>query len=73
MEGQQDRISFSMGLKVNLGNYESADFHISFSSDLKEGETPKGALKRISKFVEESLEAKAKEYISKREEVSEEW
>jgi hypothetical protein len=53
-----DRISYAMGIKVNLGNYESADVHISFSTDVKSGETKEQALKRAAKFVENEIDKK---------------
>jgi len=47
-----DRVSYSFGRKLNLGNYESADFHISYSTDVEAGETKKDAMARAVKFVE---------------------
>lgn len=55
-KGEPDRINYSFGMKVNLGNYESADFHISLSSDLKEGETEDEAYERVRKFVQDKAE-----------------
>jgi len=52
----EDRVSYSMGIKVNLGNYQSADVHISYSTDVKKGETPQQALNRSQKFVEDNVE-----------------
>lgn len=54
MKQQPDRISYSLGMKVNLGNYESADFHISLSSDVESGETNEQALSRLQSFVEDA-------------------
>lgn len=59
-----DRVNYSFGHKVNLGNYESADFHISYSSDVKEDETPEEALERVRKFVEGQAEEKLDELRS---------
>jgi hypothetical protein len=53
---EQDRLSYSFGVKMNIGNYQSVDFHISYSSDVKEGETPDKALTRIKKYVEAKVE-----------------
>jgi hypothetical protein len=47
-----DRVTYSFGTKLNLGNYESADFHISFSSDVKDGETCESAFNRVKAFVD---------------------
>lgn len=55
---EADRISYSFGMKVNLGNYESADFHISMSSTVKNGETPEEAMARLQKFVEDEADKK---------------
>lgn len=56
-----DRISYSMGRKLNMGNYESCDFHISYSTDVGEGETRKEALARAVKLVERSVTEKEQE------------
>lgn len=53
-----NRISYSFGMKVNLGNYESADFHISLSSDVEPHESLKQAMGRIQAFVEEECDKK---------------
>jgi hypothetical protein len=58
---ESDRLSYSFGMKVNMGNYQSADFHINFSSDVAEGETPSAAFARIVKFVEKESEKKLNE------------
>ncbi|NBW99425.1 hypothetical protein EBR03_07620 [bacterium] len=63
---EQDRISYSAGMKVNIGNYESADFHVSMSSDVRAKETPEQALKRIAEFVDGELEKKIREHVPSR-------
>jgi len=60
MEGA-DRVNYSFGMKVNLGGYESADFHISLSSDVRPHESPAQALKRIQQFVSEECEKQYEE------------
>lgn len=60
-EHNPDRVSYSFGMKVNMGNYESADFHVSYSTDLKKGETAKDALARAITFVENESEVKLDE------------
>lgn len=52
------RVSYTFGMKVNLGNYESADFHISLSSDVGAGESVEDALARVQKFVEDKCSEK---------------
>lgn len=64
IEGQPDRVSFSFGAKVSIAQYESADFHMTYSSDVKANETPAQAFKRVSKFVEEESEKKLDEVRS---------
>ena len=54
-EKTPDRISYSEGVKVNIGDYESRDVHISISTDVKEGETPKKAIQRAKKEVQGRL------------------
>lgn len=63
---EPDRISYSAGMKVNIGNYESADFHVSMSSDVSKGETSEEALARIAKFVDGALEKKIREHVPSR-------
>jgi hypothetical protein len=49
---QNDRISYSFGMKLSLpAKYESADFHISMTSDVNEGEGESRAMNRIKNFV----------------------
>lgn len=55
---ESDRVNFSFGMKVNLGNYESADFHMSLSSDVRDDESPEQALERVKEFVENESEKK---------------
>jgi hypothetical protein len=51
MEKTPDRVSISLGQKINLGNYQSLDFHFSYSTDLVDGETPDDAKKRAESLV----------------------
>lgn len=53
---EADRLSYTFGVKMNIGNYQSADFHVSYSSDVKSGETPDKAFSRIKKYVEQKVE-----------------
>lgn len=52
-----DRVSLSLGAKLGKPGYSSVDFHISYSSDVKEGETPEQAYRRVQEFVEGKFEA----------------
>jgi len=38
-EKTTDRISYSEGVKINIGDYESRDVHISYSTDVKKRKT----------------------------------
>lgn len=49
-----DRITYSQSVRVNTGNYEHKDIFISFSTDIKDKETPDKALLRAKKFVQAS-------------------
>ena len=55
---QRDRISYSRGAKVSTGNYGSVDVHVSYSTDVAEGETPDECLKRAAKFVDKAHKRK---------------
>ena len=57
-----DRISISYGRKINLGNYESADTHVSYSSDLREDESFTQAYQRVVSICRAELAAQ-EEYI----------
>lgn len=62
MSENLDRINYSFNTKINLGNYESLSIGVSYSSDVKRGETPSSALKRVQDFVEKEVEIKIDEY-----------
>ena len=61
---ESDRVSYSFGMKVSIAKFESADFHLTFSSDVKQGETPAKALARVQEFVEKEAERKLDELRS---------
>lgn len=50
---QLDRVSYSFGMKLNVGNYESVDFHVSLASDVEDGESFQEAMDAVKKEVEE--------------------
>lgn len=56
MMSDSDRISYSFGAKINIGNYQSIDFHISYSSDVKSEENTDTAYNRVKKYVESRAE-----------------
>jgi len=58
--GQPDRVNYSFGMKIPLGDYKMADFHVNFSSDVKDGETWEQALQRVQVFVERECLKKLK-------------
>ena len=55
-ESQEDRVSYSFGLKLNIGNYQSLDYHMSYSTDVKDGETPDVAMERARTFVQQKAD-----------------
>lgn len=55
MSDSVDRISYSEGIKVNIGDYESRDVHVSYSTDVKSKEKSSDAIKRARKTVQISL------------------
>ena len=57
-----DRISYSFNAKVNIGNYESLGFEVSYETDVKEGENPSQTLKRVKYFVEKKAEEQMDEF-----------
>jgi len=63
-EKTTDRISYSEGVKINIGDYESRDVHISYSTDVKRKEKPEDTIKRAKKTVQLSLK-KAEKKIRK--------
>jgi len=58
---ESDRVNYTFGLKINLGNYESCSINMSYSTDLKEGETPKDGMDRAVEFIENSIDKKRME------------
>lgn len=52
----KDRVSVSYGRKINLGNYESVDVHVGYSTDLKKGESVKEAFERADGVSTSELE-----------------
>ena len=58
--GTPDRVWFSDGLKMNLGDYQSADVNAGMSTDVRPGETAEQAFDRARKTVEAQVFAEAK-------------
>jgi len=64
-----DRVNYSFGMKLPwTEQFSSVDFHISYSSDVKEGESPEEAFERVKGFVEEETEKEYGEQVKAREE-----
>ncbi len=55
MKKEPDRISYSEGVKVAIGDYESRDVHISYSTNVNKKEKVSDAVKRAKKTVHISL------------------
>lgn len=51
--GGNDRVSFSFGGKVMIQQFEPQDYHVSYSSDVHQGETHNEAMERVKEFVYE--------------------
>jgi len=64
MSDALDRINYSEGVKVSIGDYESRDIHIAYSTDVKKKEQPADAIKRAKKTVQIAL-CKAERKIRK--------
>ena len=64
---QLDRVSFSQGRKLNVGNYESIDIHVSYSTDVSSEESPEEAIQRAAKVVKSDLLARVKKIKVKRD------
>ena len=60
-----DRVTFSESRKINLGNYESQDVFVSYSTDVAKGEKPEKALLRTSIVVTDILKKRVKKIIGK--------
>jgi len=55
---EADRINYTFGFKRNLGNYQTAHASLTYSSEVKPGETSIDAYGRVVKFVEDEIEKK---------------
>lgn len=51
-----DRISYGESVKINIGDYESREVYMSYSSNIKEGETFDKAIDRVNSKVKRRLE-----------------
>lgn len=60
MSDESDRISYSEGVKVNIGDFENRDVHISYSTSVKKKEKFSDAVKRARKTVQLSLRSAEK-------------
>lgn len=54
------RVSFNMGITLNIGNFESVRLDYGLEDDVREGEKVSEATSRVTKFVEHTLEEKIK-------------
>jgi len=58
-KGAPDRVWFSDGVKMNLGDYQSASVDAGMSSDVRDGETVIQAFDRCRKVVEQQVASEA--------------
>ena len=56
---QLDRVNFSFGMKVNTGNYESVDIHMSLSRDVEIGQTPEEVITNLQDIIVPEVERRA--------------
>jgi len=54
-------------MKINIGNYQSVDFHLSHSTDVREGETKEEAMARAAAFVEKTADEEYEKYKALKE------
>ncbi len=54
----KDVVSYSMNVKLNIGNYQSAGVDVSLQSSVKDDETTEQAFERVKAFVEKQIEQK---------------
>lgn len=52
------KVSYSMGVTINTGNFESVRIDIGVEDDVRKDEDVLAATERVSKFVETRLEKK---------------
>lgn len=50
-----DRVSKSLGYTTNMGDFESMRADVGIESDVRDGESVRDALARVSRVVEEEL------------------
>jgi len=63
MMAEPDRINVSLGMKLpGPVDFSSVNFSVSYSSDLKEGESQVKAFKRVRSFVETKVEELTNDY-----------
>lgn len=55
MSKELDRINYSEGVKIAIGDYESRDVHISYTTTVRKTEKPKESIARAKKTVQMSL------------------
>jgi hypothetical protein len=56
------RINISLGRKINVGNYESLDLHVSFSRDVDPGESVEEAFDSVFLEVIKQLDDKKQQW-----------
>lgn len=56
-----DRVSWTMGIKLNTGEYENVSLNVSLSTDVKIDENAVQAVRRCQNFCEKRIRVKEKE------------
>ncbi len=55
------RLKYTVGITINLGNYQSARVDIGMEIDMIEGETHDGVMSYLEKYCDDRLTRKVKE------------
>lgn len=61
MSQTTDKVNYSFGITMNMGDYESARVDVSYETEVKEDETPEEAYSRAVEFVEAKVGEKQDE------------
>jgi len=60
-----DRITYSLGYTINLGNYENAKIDVSYSADVGDDDDTRKMFKKITAWVEHQADNKVIEIYHK--------
>jgi len=52
-----DRVEYTLGATINMGDYNSAKIEVKYASDVRDKETPEKAFARTKALVEAEVES----------------